>query len=71
MCQKRSAELNSFDSLSYVTGQGVTGPCDCSKYRGPHHSLSCPHNGISMAPNSLVIYKDLAFWFGLKRRQSL
>ncbi len=63
MCQIGSAELNSLDSLSYVSGQEVTGPCDCSRYRGPHRGFSHPNNGISLAPNSLVIYKDTLLAF--------
>lgn len=58
MCRIGSAELNSLDSLSYVSGQEVTGPCDCSRRRGPRRGFSHPNNGISPAPNSLLIHKD-------------
>lgn len=58
MCQMGSSEPNSLDSFRYVSGQEVAGLGDCSGYGGPSRRLSHPNNGISLAPNSLVIYKD-------------
>lgn len=47
----------------------MSGPCDFSWYPGSHHGVSHPNNELSLAPSSLVMYKDnlLALRVGLRR----